>query len=68
MSKQKPLPTYSSFLLRLWREGNVTDEQEAGWRFTLQHVSDGSQRHFTDVQSLMAYLNRKIEAANSEGE
>ncbi len=47
----KPLPTYSSFLLRLWREEGASDV-----RMTLQNVADGKQLHFTDPQRLLAFL------------
>ena len=50
---KKPLPTYSSYLLRLWHEG---DSAEVANRITLQNVVDGKQTNFTDFEHLILFL------------
>jgi hypothetical protein len=42
---------YHSYLLRLWRADALSP-----WRASLQSTADGKTRHFTDLDSLWAYL------------
>ena len=60
--KTKPFPTYSSFLLRMWREG------DSATRITLQNVSDGKQTHFTDLHHLMAFIYEEFETTSEKGD
>lgn len=50
---------YKSFLLRLWREGEASDNP---WRATLEPISEKREQcHFPDMESLLLYLLAETE-------
>jgi hypothetical protein len=50
----KPVPTYCSYLLRLWR----SEETGFAWRAMLESVTEpGERQYFKDLESLTAYLS-----------
>lgn len=42
---------YHAYVLRLWRDG-----EDAPWRASLESTHDGTQRHFTGLAQLLAFL------------
>lgn len=53
---------YRSFLLRLWRAG---DGAASEWRVVLEDVITGERHAFTDLASLVRFLDAVIRAADS---
>ncbi len=48
-------PPYHAYLLKVWREDD--NAMPAGaWRFSLEDAHSGTRRGFTDLDSLMVYL------------
>jgi hypothetical protein len=46
-------PEYKSYLLRLWREGDVS----VPWRASLKSITEGNEpRHFPNLESLVDFL------------
>ncbi|MFN8497986.1 MAG: hypothetical protein U0641_09035 [Anaerolineae bacterium] len=45
---------YHSYLLRLWRADDL-----APWQASLQSTASGETRHFSELDSLWAYLVRE---------
>ena len=52
-----PRPGHRSFLLRLWQAGNG-DAPE--WRFSLEDVRTHERHGFTDMDSLVTFLEEQI--------
>jgi hypothetical protein len=60
----KPVPTYCSYLLRLWR----SEETGFAWRAMLESVTEpGERQYFKDIESLLAYLLKKEGEQAPEG-
>jgi len=56
-------PTYRAFLLRCWREVGAGPGGRAAWRFCLvEPGSEETKRAFADLEALLAYLRRALEA------
>lgn len=54
---------YFSYLIRIWRVAPVAGEEEeetAVWRASLHDPHSGDVRHFADVESLFAFLRRRL--------
>jgi hypothetical protein len=47
--------TYHSYLVRLWQESSPT-----GWLAMAQSVQTGKVIHFSDVESLCAFLREQV--------
>jgi hypothetical protein len=56
-------PAYRAFLLRCWREAGAGPEGRAAWRFSLVEPGDReTERGFPDLEALVDYLRRELEA------
>ena len=49
-------PTCHTYLLKIWREGDQENEPLHAWRFTLEYVQAGMRTGFSDLDSLLIYL------------
>ena len=56
--QHKQSSLYHSYLVRLWQ-----DEQQMGWRAMVQSVQTGETLHFTDLESLFAFLQRQTKCS-----
>ncbi len=47
--------SYHAYLLKIWleQEGEMT---ASAWRFSLEDAHNGTRRGFTDLESLLVYL------------
>jgi hypothetical protein len=54
-------PTYLSYLLRLWRDG-----EEAPWRASLESVSTGEIHRFGDMEAMWRFLRERLERGDNE--
>lgn len=52
-------PTYRSYLLRLWREGQAGEP----WRASLQSAVSGERQGFASLDDLFGYIRSQVEAA-----
>lgn len=61
-------PACHTYLLKIWREGDDEIEPLHAWRFTLEDVQVGRRRGFTDLDSLIIYLQNitKIDSGPAE--
>jgi hypothetical protein len=48
---------YQSYLLRLWRE----NDEEKGWRASLESALTGERRGFADLNALFDFLQRQTD-------
>jgi hypothetical protein len=49
---------YQSYLLRMWRE----DSAQKPWRMMLESITEpGERQHFSDLESLFAFLRARLE-------
>jgi hypothetical protein len=55
-----PLAKYQSYLLRLWQDGS-----HAMWRCSAQSIQTSEIVHFTDLDSLFAFLAAQTTSALS---
>lgn len=56
-------PAYRAFLLRCWREAGAGPGGRNAWRFCLVELGDGETEHgFPDLEALVAFLRRELEA------
>jgi hypothetical protein len=58
---------YQSYLLRLWRE----NDEEKGWRASLESARTGERRGFADLNALFDFLQRQagvLPGANADGD
>ena len=50
-----------AFLLRCWREGQLTADELSGWRFIVEEVGETPERHgFATLELLLAFLHREF--------
>ena len=55
-------PTYASFLVRLWREGDPErGTLAAGWQGEVQHIQTGQWWTFTTLEELFGFLHQVTE-------
>lgn len=52
------------YSLRLWRDGNATDD----WRASLKDMRTQEVEHFADLRALAAHLDRKTHDERLAGE
>lgn len=50
---------YQSYLLRLWRP-----DRKAGWRIMVESVNSGERQTFTDLPSLVEFLETQTNGNN----
>ena len=53
-------PTYRSYLLRLWREGQAGEP----WRASLQSAATEERQGFASLDELFGYIRSQVEAAS----
>ena len=49
--------TYQAFLIRVW----LQKPQQQRWRASIQHVEDGRQLAFNDLEQLISYLCTELD-------
>ena len=59
--KMKSTADYQAFLLRLWREDDLS-----GWRASLENPHTGKSVGFPSMQHLFAYIEKQIEEKGIE--
>ncbi len=59
------LRQYCSYLLRLWRIGPAS---AAAWRVSLEDTRTGTRRSFSDLPSLLAFLETCMDGDQSQDE
>ena len=58
---------HRAYLLRCWQEGRAAAGEERPWRFLVEDVlGQGSQRGFTDLDGLVAFLQAEFVDGGSE--
>jgi hypothetical protein len=59
-------PTYASFLVRLWREGNPErGTPAAAWQGEALHIQTSQRRAFSNLEELLGFLNQVTEEAEA---
>jgi hypothetical protein len=41
-----------SFIVRLWKEGDSSDEQKTDWRGHITAISNGKRQYFTNINEI----------------
>lgn len=55
-------PTYASFLVRLWREGDPERGiPAADWQGEVQHIQTGQRCSFATLEELLGFLRQATE-------
>ncbi|MDQ4077374.1 MAG: hypothetical protein M3220_14145 [Chloroflexota bacterium] len=62
MTEKVTVPTYRSFLLRLWRE-EVT-ELVTDWHSEVEHIQSGTRWTFATLAELLNFLDQQAEHLN----
>jgi hypothetical protein len=57
--------SYFAYLLRLWRH---TEHEDAPWLASLEDVHGHERQIFTDLETLLAFLQAQTNAASSKPE
>jgi hypothetical protein len=57
--------TYLAYLLRLWRH---TDHEDAPWLASLEDVHSHERQIFTDMETLLAFLQTQTNTVSSTPE
>jgi hypothetical protein len=58
-----------AFLLRCWREGQITVDEATCWRFIVEEVGEGQARHgFATLELLLAFLCREFAEEQDKAE
>ena len=64
---------FNTFVIRIWREEQVTDPARRGyrppaWRVRLQNLTTGEESYFQEITALAAYLEAQTSgSATNEG-
>ena len=55
-------PTYTSYLVRLWRESETEPpEMTTDWQGEVQHIQSGQRWSFSTLDELLGLLRRQVE-------
>ena len=61
-------PTYASFLVRLWREGDAElPAPAADWQGEVEHIQSGRRWTFSTLEELLDFLQRPAKAPEAPG-
>ncbi|HEY64161.1 MAG TPA: hypothetical protein G4O02_06275 [Caldilineae bacterium] len=62
-------PTYISFLIRVWREGDPDHPEITGdWRAEVEHIQSGRRWQFDTLEDLARWLVDPLTAIEGESE
>jgi len=63
-----PSPTYASFLVRMWREGDSSrGTPTACWQGEVQHIQTSQCGTFSTMDELLSFLRRQAEDLDALG-
>jgi hypothetical protein len=59
LSHDRP-PRYGAYLLRYWQVSSDRPGQPGTWRFSLEKAGAGDRCGFSDLQTLVSYLEQEF--------
>lgn len=57
------LPRYHSYLIRFWQ---TPDAEPQDWRVSLEDPRTGEQRHFSNLQAVIAFFHQALQPSLEE--
>ena len=49
-----------SFIVRIWHEALDSEGRVAVWRGSIDHVGNGAQTHFDDLDQMLQFIQKQI--------